>query len=840
MLQSVRNGAIIGALVAALVLLLAVVPPLARGYPLALLPLLAAGPVAIQGAGRNPLRLLGRGFLGGVAAAMPAVAALVFAVSVLRSPTWSLVGAASYPPMPPLPRPEIIPGVGWPHEDVLFLLPPLSAILALVYGWLLAAPDNGVVHGLSTRLAAVHASLQAKLVWLLLTLALFAVALGWVGFSALEDIHLSGHRVQLLVDWNGDIGEAAEQLQELVVAARLPSAVEREPLINARFASLEEKLHELDGSGDYEGIAVSPAQIRDMARPYAPNLERARAGATAVMEAARDPSGGEAVRLNRVDAAAVGAQDGLLAIADSLQQELQGFSDRTDLQHHSSEMALMALVAIAGLASALLGQAAAASITRPVGAVTSQVNRITHGDFSPGVSVRNRDELGDLAGQLNQMAAELDRLYTAEREARRTAEELNSQLAAKNDELEIARAEIQQANDQLEQRVAERTTELEHAHEELRQSQKMEAIGQLAGGVAHDFNNLLTVINGFGELLAQQIPSGEPHHLFAVEIQRAGSRAAALTQQLLAFSRRQVLDPRVLDLNAVISDMESMLHRLIGEDIDLVTALDPDLGHVRADPGQIQQVILNLAVNARDAMPQGGTLLITTTAKQPPSGSGSAPSLELAVHDTGIGMDPETQARIFDPFFTTKATGVGTGLGLSTVYGVVQQSGGTIQVESARGSGTTFRILLPRVTDALSASADDLAPTQVPGGDETILLVEDEEQVRSLTRQLLEQRGYAVLEASGGDEAMQVERQHAGRIHLLLTDVVMPGMSGAEVANQLTARRPDLRVMYMSGYTDEAVLHHGVVSEGTTLLQKPFNDAALAHTVRRLLDAPPP
>jgi signal transduction histidine kinase/ActR/RegA family two-component response regulator len=695
------------------------------------------------------------------------------------------------------------------------------------------------VHGISTRLARVHASLQAKLVWLLLTLALFAVALGWVGFSALEDIHLSGHRMQLLVDWSGDVGDAAEELQGLVVAARVPTAAEREPQIRARFAALDQKLRDLDGTGTYAGIAVGPAQIREMARAYAPDLERVRAGASAVVEAAEDPSGGEVNRLTRVDQAAVGAQTGLLSLAARLQQELQSFADGTDLQHHSSEMALMALVAIAGLASALLGQAAAGSITRPVGAVTSHINRIAQGDFSSGVSVQNRDELGELAGKLNEMAVELDRLYTAERDARRTAEELNSQLAAKNDELEIARAAVQHANDQLEQRVAERTAELEHAHEELRQSQKMEAIGQLAGGIAHDFNNLLTVINGFGELLSQQIPASSPHHLFAGEIQKAGARAASLTQQLLAFSRRQVLDPRVLDLNAVISEMEKMLHRLIGEDIKLVAELDPYLGHVRADPGQIQQVILNLAVNARDAMPQGGTLRITTGACAEPSEATPQPWLVLAVSDTGIGMDVETQARIFDPFFTTKPTGVGTGLGLSTVYGVVQQSGGHIEVESTLGAGTTFRIFLPQVPDELSAENTELLPSQVPGGQETILLVEDEAQVRSLISQLLEQRGYFVLVACGGEEAMLIERMFAGQIDLLLTDVVMPGLSGAEVAERLTARRPDLRVMYMSGYTDEAVLHHGVVREGTTLLQKPFTDASLAHTVRRLLDAPP-
>jgi two-component system, cell cycle sensor histidine kinase and response regulator CckA len=285
-----------------------------------------------------------------------------------------------------------------------------------------------------------------------------------------------------------------------------------------------------------------------------------------------------------------------------------------------------------------------------------------------------------------------------------------------------------------------------------------------------------------------------------------------------------------------------MLRRLIGEDVELVIALDPHLGHVRADPGQLQQVILNLAVNARDAMPQGGTLRIETGLAMRPLVASEADSTELMPHlvlsvsDTGIGMDAETQARIFDPFFTTKAPGVGTGLGLSTVYGVVQQSGGTIQVESAPGAGTTLKVFLPQVAGELSDGVADLASDHIPGGDETILLVEDEVQVRSLARQLLEQRGYAVLEACDGDQAMEIEQQHPGPIHLLLTDVVMPGMSGSEVARRLTARRPELRVLYISGYTDQAVLHHGVVGEGMPLLQKPFDDDSLARTVRRLLD----
>jgi PAS domain S-box-containing protein len=381
--------------------------------------------------------------------------------------------------------------------------------------------------------------------------------------------------------------------------------------------------------------------------------------------------------------------------------------------------------------------------------------------------------------------------------------------------------------------------------EQLRQAQKMDAIGQLAGGVAHDFNNLLTVISGYGELLAQELKSSEPERSYLAEITKAGERATSLTQQLLAFSRRQVLTPELLDLSLVVSDTESMLRRLIGEDIELVVVLRSSVGRVRVDRGQIQQVLLNLAINARDAMPKGGRLTVEVTstlvdeayARTHLSLSPGQYAV-LIVSDTGCGMDAATRARIFEPFFTTKPPGVGTGLGLSTVYGIVKQSGGDIWVYSEPDRGSTFKVYLPRVLD--TAAVDDMSAVLVeaPRGTETILLAEDEEQLRTLAAMMLRQAGYTVLEARRGEEALQLAEQHAGRIHLLLTDVVMPGMSGRELAERLAATYPRLRVLYMSGYTDDAMVRHDVQAESVRLLHKPFSSVALADAVRAVLDAP--
>src|SRR5881396_2756065 len=352
--------------------------------------------------------------------------------------------------------------------------------------------------------------------------------------------------------------------------------------------------------------------------------------------------------------------------------------------------------------------------------------------------------------------------------------------------------------------------------EQLRQSQKMEAVGQLAGGIAHDFNNLLTAILGSTQLLLHNTPSGDPRREDAEEIRHAGLRAAELTRQLLAFSRRQVLAPKVLDVNSVVAHMDRMLRRLLGEDVELATSLDPAAGAVNADPGQLEQVLLNLAVNARDAMPGGGRLSIETTRvtlhdehverrHRMPAGD----YVCLAVADTGVGMDETTQAHLFEPFFTTKEVGKGTGLGLATVYGIVKQSGGYIWVYSEAGHGTTVKIYLPRVPGVAESPVPAPEPQQARGGDETVLLVEDAAPVRTLARRSLEARGYRVLEAADGPSALQLSARHPGGIDILGTYVVMPGMSGRELAERLAPERPSMKVLYTSGYTDDAMVPRG-------------------------------
>jgi len=385
--------------------------------------------------------------------------------------------------------------------------------------------------------------------------------------------------------------------------------------------------------------------------------------------------------------------------------------------------------------------------------------------------------------------------------------------------------------------------EREQAKEEqLRQSQKMEAVGKLAGGIAHDFNNLLTAITGYSELTLRELPTDSPFYSKVTEIKKAGERAATLTRQLLAFSRKQILQPKVLDLNAVIPEMEKMLRRLIGEDIVLETVLDRSLGQVKADPGQMEQILLNLCVNARDAMPEGGRLTIQTTNvslkqayrnQQVSIRAGNY--VMFSVSDNGCGMNAETQARIFEPFFTTKELGKGTGLGLSTVYGIVKQSDGTIWVYSEVDKGTTFKIYLPRV-DEVRAEEAPAESHIVPRGNETILVVEDEEIVRTLSTEILENQGYRVLAAGNGEEGLRVCKEFYGAIDLLITDVVMPHMSGRELAEQLATIRPDTRVLYMSGFTDDAIVRHGVLDDGVFFIQKPFSPDALAIKARSVLD----
>jgi two-component system cell cycle sensor histidine kinase/response regulator CckA len=354
---------------------------------------------------------------------------------------------------------------------------------------------------------------------------------------------------------------------------------------------------------------------------------------------------------------------------------------------------------------------------------------------------------------------------------------------------------------------------------------------------------VLTAIGGYAELLREDLAADDARRADVDEILRATERAAALTHQLLAFSRRQVLAPRVLDLNAVVEDLDKMLRRLIGEDVELRTALAAELGAVRADPGQLEQVILNLVVNARDAMPRGGKLTIETTnaeldesyAVEHP-GVSAGPHVMLAVSDTGVGMDAATQAKIFEPFFTTKERGKGTGLGLATVYGIVKQSGGHIWLYSEPGRGTTFKIYLPRVDLAPEQLARAPDARETPRGTETVLLVEDDEAVRNLARKRLEALGYTVLAVPAGADALDLAAAHVGPIHLLVTDVVLPGMSGRELATRLVAVRPGLRVLYTSGYTDEAVVHHGVLEPAIAFLQKPFMPGALARKVRDALE----
>jgi PAS domain S-box-containing protein len=386
-------------------------------------------------------------------------------------------------------------------------------------------------------------------------------------------------------------------------------------------------------------------------------------------------------------------------------------------------------------------------------------------------------------------------------------------------------------------------TERKGLEEQLRQSQKIEAVGQLAGGVAHDFNNLLSVITGYGELLVRGLGPQDPLQRKAEQVLKAAQRAAGLTQQLLAFSRKQVLTPKILDLNLVVADMEEMLKRLIREDITLATRLAPALGTMKVDPTQIEQVIVNLAVNARDAMAEGGTLTIETRsvyldhgyARSHP-GASTGPHVLLTVADTGHGMDGETLARIFEPFFTTKGAGKGTGLGLSTVYGIVKQSGGYISVESEVGSGTRFEIYLPQVeTIAEAFRPTEARPAGSPGS-ETILLVEDADAVREVSRELLEAEGYKVLAAGDGPEALLIAREHAGPIHLMMTDLVMPQMSGRELTKHFGLLRPAAKVLYVSGYTDDAVTRHDVHESQVAFLSKPFGSEALCRKVRTILD----
>jgi two-component system, cell cycle sensor histidine kinase and response regulator CckA len=385
-------------------------------------------------------------------------------------------------------------------------------------------------------------------------------------------------------------------------------------------------------------------------------------------------------------------------------------------------------------------------------------------------------------------------------------------------------------------------TERKQLQEQLFLSQKLEAVGRLSGGIAHDFNNILGVIIGYGEALQMKIGPEDPFREAVDEIQKAAQRAAALTQQLLAFSRKQVLEPKVLDLNSIVNDVEKMLRRLIGEDIELKTILSQDLRRVKADRGQIEQVILNLAVNSRDAMPRGGKLTLETSNAVLTEADAArhrfvvpGPCVMLQVGDTGTGMDAEVQSHIFEPFYTTKEKGKGTGLGLATVYGIVKQSGGYIWLESEPGKGAKFSICLPRAEGIEEEVREAEKPARRAAGPQTILLVEDEPSLRKLTRSTLVESGYTVLEAADAPEALEIVRRSDFPLDLLLTDIVMPGMNGPELAAQLSPRCPGMKVLFMSGYTDGAVATHGVLKPGVKILRKPFSRVTLAKYVAEVL-----
>ena len=388
--------------------------------------------------------------------------------------------------------------------------------------------------------------------------------------------------------------------------------------------------------------------------------------------------------------------------------------------------------------------------------------------------------------------------------------------------------------------IAEDVTERRVLEDQFRQAQKMEAVGRLAGGVAHDFNNLLMVISGYAEVMLTAFEPDHPMREKALAIQQASDRATTLTRQLLAFSRRQLLELKVVDVNAIVADMERLLRPLIGEAVEFIASLTPEAAHTRADAGQLEQVLMNLVVNAKDAMPGGGTLTLQTekivvdeTHRLGPTFIRPGQYVMLSVRDTGMGMDKETQSRIFEPFFTTKEKGKGTGLGLSTVYGIVKQTGGYVMVQSEPGRGTTFQIYLPRVEGVAEKLAAPVALTAL-GGTETVLLVEDEESVRQLVRETLAAKGYRVMEAENGESGMAVAAQHDGKIDLVITDVVMPGMGGRELVKQLAQSRPQTRVLYLSGYTEDAI-SEGTIESGAAFLQKPFTLQSLSRKVREVL-----
>jgi PAS domain S-box-containing protein len=410
-------------------------------------------------------------------------------------------------------------------------------------------------------------------------------------------------------------------------------------------------------------------------------------------------------------------------------------------------------------------------------------------------------------------------------------------------DVEMAVHEIQFGGRRAELAVLNDITGRRQLEEQLRQAQKMEAVGMLAGGVAHDFNNLLTIITGYSQLILNTLPAEDGNRYPVEQIMKAGERAAALTKQLLAFSRRQVLQPRVFDLNKLVSSLGTLLQRLIGEDVDLRLALRAEMSSVNADPGQIEQVLMNLVINSRDAMPKGGTLTVETqnvvldeAYASRHVGTRPGAHILLAVSDNGAGMDDFTQAHLFEPFFTTKGPGRGTGLGLSTVFGIVRQSGGSVDVHSELGRGTSVKVYLPSIDQPVAAESED-RKVSVKRGTETVLLVEDDEMVRALVRQALLREGYKVLDAADPLDAQRISAEYRGKIQLLITDVVMPKVSGRELAARISQLRPNIKLLYMSGYTDGAILNSGILEDEAAFLQKPFSPDALTGKVREVLES---
>ena len=503
-------------------------------------------------------------------------------------------------------------------------------------------------------------------------------------------------------------------------------------------------------------------------------------------------------------------------------------SDTREIQDRMVQSGLIGLLVMvaSGLVGLLLSARLQHLVSDPVMALARAARLVsTKRDYSIRVENSAQDELGTLTQHFNDM---LEQIQTRD-----------ADLQAIQEELEVQLREMQE---QIEQRRrAEKA--LSESEEQLRQSQKMEAIGLLAGGVAHDFNNLLTIICGFSQMALLKLGAGHPVAESISAIKDAGDRAAVLTRQLLAFSRKQVMALRPMELDGVVVNMNKMVKRLLGEHIEVVVIPGMDGARVMADPGQIEQVILNLAVNARDAMPQGGKVTIETADLTVAGrGEGGLPFAEgsrcavLSVSDTGVGMDETTRARIFEPFFTTKGVGKGTGLGLSTVYGIVHQNGGHITVESAPGTGTTFRIYLPLHDAPAAEPSVQLIANEERGGSETILLVEDEAMVRRFTQETLEHNGYHVIQAAYGSEAVAIFEKSPDAFHMLLTDVVMPQMNGREVAKRIVELRPGLPVLYMSGYVGMGIIEDGLFDPEMNFIQKPFGADALLHRVRQLLD----